>query len=43
MNHSPENRLEALLALAVDEPAHRPEIYRVPLESEVYVISNKDR
>jgi len=43
MNHSPENRLEALLALAADEPAHRPEFYRVLLESEVYVISNMEQ
>lgn len=43
MNHSPENRLEALLALAADEPAHRPEFYRVLLESEVYVVSNMER
>ena len=42
MNHPPENRLEALLALAADEPAHRPEFYRVLLESEVYVISNME-
>lgn len=43
MIHSPKNRLEVLLALAVDEPAHRPEFYRVLLESDVYVISNLDR
>jgi hypothetical protein len=43
MNHTPENRLEALLALAADEPAHRPEFYRILLESEVYVISNMEQ
>jgi hypothetical protein len=43
MNHSAENRLESLLALAADEPAHRPEFYRVLLESEVYVISNMEQ
>ena len=40
MNHLPESRLEVLLALAAEEPAHRPEFYRALLESEVYVISN---
>jgi hypothetical protein len=43
MNDSTENRLEALLALANDEPAHRPEFYRVLLESKVYVISESTR
>jgi hypothetical protein len=43
MNHPPENRLEALLALATDEPAHRPEFYRTLLDSEVYVISNMEQ
>jgi hypothetical protein len=40
MHNSTENQIEALLALASDEPAHRPEFFRVLLESKVYVISN---
>jgi hypothetical protein len=43
MHDATENRLEALLALAADEPAYRPEFYRVLLESEVYVISDMER
>jgi hypothetical protein len=43
MYDSNENRLEALLALSTDEPAHRPKFYRVLLESEVYVISDMER
>ncbi len=43
MNNPTENRLEALLALAAEEPAHRPEFYRVLLESEVYVISDLEQ
>jgi hypothetical protein len=43
MDHSTENRLEALMALASEEPAHRPEFFRVLLESKVYVISNMEK
>ena len=32
-----ENRLEEMLRLAADEPAHRLEFYRVLLSSEIYV------
>lgn len=35
-----ENRLEELLRLAVGDPGHRPEFYRVFLESEVFVIGS---
>jgi SseB protein N-terminal domain/SseB protein C-terminal domain len=43
MHDSTENRLEALLTLSADEPAHRPEFFRVLLESEVYIISDLER
>jgi hypothetical protein len=43
MFDSTENRLEALLALSTDEPAHRPEFYRMLLDSEVYVISDMEQ
>lgn len=39
MNYDAENKLEQLLARAFDEPARRPEFYRVLLESTVYVVS----
>jgi len=34
-----ENRLEEMLRLAVADPGHRPEFYRVFLESEVFVVA----
>jgi hypothetical protein len=41
MDESPENRLERLLPLAAQEPAHRPEFYRLLLESTVYVLGTR--
>ena len=38
MDQSLENRLERLLPLAAEEPAHRPEFYRLLLQSTVYVL-----
>lgn len=35
-----ENRLEEMLRLAVADPGHRPEFYRVFLESQVFVIAS---
>ncbi len=35
-----ENRLEEMLRLAVADPGHRPEFYRVFLESKVFVIAS---
>lgn len=42
MQCDPENKLEKLLTLALEAPAHRPEFYHVLLESTVYVISQAD-
>jgi len=38
----PQNPLETALARAADEPATRPEFYRVLLESEIYIIGHID-
>jgi len=38
----PENQLERLLRLAAKEPAHRPEFYRVLLDSPVFVLGSTD-
>ena len=35
-----ENKLEALLRLAADEPAHRPEFYNLLMDSEVFILGN---
>lgn len=35
-----ENKLETLLRLAADEPAHRPEFYNVLMASEVFILGN---
>lgn len=38
MNNQQENALEQSLRLAADEPAHRPEFFRILLDSTVYVL-----
>ena len=45
MNITEENKLEELLRLAADEPAHRPEFCSVLLESTIYILGDtgKDR
>lgn len=43
METEEENKLERILRLAADEPAHRPEFSSVLLESTVYVIGETDR
>lgn len=35
-----ENKLETLLRLAADEPAHRPEFYNLLMDSEVFILGN---
>lgn len=35
-----ENELEKILQLAADEPAHRPEFYRVLLDSTIYILGS---
>jgi hypothetical protein len=42
MTHEQETPLEVALRLAVDEPAHRPEFYRLLLESPVYILGDSD-
>ncbi len=37
-----ENPVEVALRLAADEPAHRPEFYRLLLESSVYVLGHSE-
>jgi hypothetical protein len=37
-----ENPLEVALRLAANEPAHRPEFYRLLLESSVYILGHSD-
>ncbi|MDX1997137.1 MAG: enhanced serine sensitivity protein SseB C-terminal domain-containing protein, partial [Thermoanaerobaculia bacterium] len=39
---APRNRLEAALAKAADDPASRPEFYRLLLDSTIYVIGFTD-
>nr|WP_315447182.1 enhanced serine sensitivity protein SseB [uncultured Pseudomonas sp.] len=41
-NHPQENSLEQSLRLAADEPAHRPEFFRILLNSTVYVLGSTD-
>ena len=38
----PENRLESLLRLAATEPAHRPEFYKLLLQSPLFVLGEAD-
>lgn len=40
MTSSNENKLETLLRLAADEPAHRPEFYNVLMQSEVFILGS---
>ncbi|HEB59770.1 MAG TPA: enhanced serine sensitivity protein SseB [Gammaproteobacteria bacterium] len=40
MDEGEENRLESLLRLAIGEPAHRPEFYRVLLDTEVFILGH---
>ncbi|WP_033575656.1 enhanced serine sensitivity protein SseB [Dickeya chrysanthemi] len=39
---SEENNLEKILRRAADEPAHRPEFYRVLMESQVFLLGSTD-
>ncbi len=40
MTNEPENSLEKILRQAADEPAHRPEFYKVLLDSDIYVLGS---
>jgi len=40
--HDSQNSLEVALARAADEPASRPEFYKILLDSEIYVIGHTD-
>jgi len=42
MIHEQENPLDVALQLAADEPARRPEFYRLLLESSVYILGHTD-
>jgi hypothetical protein len=42
MTHEQENHLEVALRLAADEPAQRPEFYKLLLESQVFILGHSD-
>jgi hypothetical protein len=42
MTQEQENSLEVALRLAADEPAHRPEFYKILLEATVYILGHSD-
>lgn len=42
MTHAEENSLEVALRLAADEPACRPEFYKLLLESSIYILGDKN-
>ncbi len=43
MDRSEENKLEEVLRLAADEPAHRPQFYQVLLESQIFVLGTTEQ
>lgn len=43
MNFDPQNDLERSLMKAAEDPAHRPQFYRVLVESEIFIIQHGER